>query len=167
MQRILTSRGFSLIELLVVVVIIAVLALAVTLSVAGGADRQLARESDRFESLVHFACEKAEQSGREIGVNVGTGGYAFQQLSGDKWQDVDTDDALRARAWLDGVRVALSREGHGVDLDARNAPPQIVCFSSGEMTPFALTLALGDAKPYRITGVDDGTTKRDRVEARR
>jgi hypothetical protein len=35
------------------------------------------------------------------------------------------------------------------------------------MTPFALTLALGDVNPYRITGSDDGTTKRDRVEARR
>jgi hypothetical protein len=35
------------------------------------------------------------------------------------------------------------------------------------MTPFALTFALGDAAPYRITGSDDGTTKRVRVEARR
>jgi general secretion pathway protein H len=167
MHRIFAPHGFSLIELLVVVVIVAVLALAVTLSVAGSADRQLLRETDRFDSLVHFACEKAEQTGREIGVEVGAGGFSFQQLAGDKWQAIDADNELRTRAWLDGIRVALSREGHGVDLDARNAPPQIVCFSSGEMTPFALTLALGDVKPYRITGSDDGTTKRDRVEARR
>ena len=52
-------------------------------------------------------------------------------------------------------------------LDARNAPSQIVCFSAGQMTPFALAVALGDVNPYRITGSDDGTTKRDRVEARR
>jgi general secretion pathway protein H len=50
------ARGFSLIELLVVVVIIAVLALAVTLSVAGSADRRLLRETDRFEGLVSRAC---------------------------------------------------------------------------------------------------------------
>jgi general secretion pathway protein H len=161
------TRGFSLVEILVVVVIVAVLALAVTLSVAGSADRQLTREADRFESLVHLACEKAEESGREIGVDVGSGGFSFRQLAGDQWQNVDAESELRARAWLDGVRVALSRQGRGVDLEARDAPPGIVCFSSGEMTPFALTLALGDAKPYRITGSDDGTTKRDRVEARR
>ena len=79
------------------------------------------------------------------------------------------DDPKHAisRAWLEGVRVALSREGRSVDLGTRDAPPQIVCFSSGEMTPFALTFALGDATPYRITGSDDGTTRRDRVEARR
>jgi general secretion pathway protein H len=165
MKPLSTPRGFSLIELLVVVVIVAVLALAVTLSVAGGAERQLSREADRFESLVHFACEKAEQGGREIGVVVGSGGFSFQQLSGDKWLDVDADGDLRTRAWLEGVHVALSREGHDVDLDARDAPPPIVCFSSGEMTPFALTLALGDAKPYRVTGSDDGTTRRDRIEA--
>jgi general secretion pathway protein H len=166
-DRIASARGFSLIELLVVVVIIAVLALAVTLSVAGSADRQLSREADRFESLVRLVCEKAEQGGREIGVDVGTGGFSFRQLAGAEWQDADGDGSLRQRAWLDGLRVTLTREGHAVDLDARNAPPEIVCFSSGEMTPFVLTLALGDAKPYRITGSDDGTTKRDRVEARR
>jgi general secretion pathway protein H len=159
--------GFSLIELLVVVVIIAVLTLAVTLSLAGSAERQLTRESERFEGLVRVACEKAEQTGREIGVSVGTGGFAFQQLAGDKWQDADPEGELRPRPWLDGMHVALSRDGRGVDLAARDVPPQIVCFSSGEMTPFALTLALGDAKPWRITGSDDGTTKRDRVEARR
>jgi general secretion pathway protein H len=161
------SPGFSLIELLVVVVIVAVLALAVTLSVAGGAERQLERETDRFEGLVRLACEKAEQTGREVGVSVGIGGFSFQRLAGDKWQDADAEGELRQRPWLDGVRVALAREGHSVDLAARDTPPQIVCFSSGEMTPFALTLALGDAKPYRITGSEDGTTKRDRVEARR
>jgi general secretion pathway protein H len=161
------ARGFSLIELLVVVVIIAVLALAVTLSVAGSADRQLLRETDRFEGFVHLVCEKAEQSGRELGIDVGSGGFSFRQLAGDKWQDADSQSELRPRAWLDGVRVTLSREGRGVDLATRDAPPQIVCFSSGEMTPFALTLALGDVKPYRITGSDDGATKRDRIEARR
>ena len=166
-QAIREARGFSLIELLVVVVIIAVLALAVTLSVAGSADRQLLRETDRFEGLVRLACERAEQSGREIGVDVGTGGFSFRQLAGDKWQDAESEGEFRARAWLDGMRVALSREGRSVDLGTRDAPPQIVCFSSGEMTPFALTFALGDATPYRITGSDDGTTKRARVEARR
>jgi general secretion pathway protein H len=166
-QRTRTAAGFSLIELLVVVVIVAVLALAVTLSVAGSAERQLLREADRFEGLVHLACEKAEQSGREIGVDVGTGGFSFRQLAGDKWQYADAGSELRARAWLEGMRIALSREGRSVDPGTRDAPPQIVCFSSGEMTPFALTLALGDVKPCRITGSDDGTTKRDRVEARR
>ena len=166
-SRFRAAPGFSLIEFLVVVVIVAVIALAVTLSVAGSADRQLLREADRFESLVHLACEKAEQSGREIGVDIGAGGFSFRELAGDTWQDADAENELRARAWLDGVRVALSREGRSVELAARDAPPGIVCFSSGEMTPFALTLALGDATPYRISGSDDGTTKRDRVEARR
>ncbi|HEY6893266.1 MAG TPA: prepilin-type N-terminal cleavage/methylation domain-containing protein, partial [Rhodanobacteraceae bacterium] len=102
-HRIRAARGFSLIELLVVVVIVAVLALAVTLSVAGSADRQLLREADRFESLVRLACEKAEQSGRELGIDVGADGFSFRQLAGDEWQDADAESELRARAWLDGV----------------------------------------------------------------
>src|SRR6185312_17365837 len=94
------ASGFSLIELLVVVVIVAVLALAVTLSVAGSADRQLLRETDRFEGLVHVACEKAEQSGREIGVDVRAGGFSFRELDGDTWRDLDATGAMRSRAWL-------------------------------------------------------------------
>jgi general secretion pathway protein H len=159
------EAGFSLIELLVVVVIVAVLALAVTLSVGGSVERRLEREADRFDGLVHLACERAEQSGREIGVSVGAGGFSFQRLAGTTWLDLDAENELRPRPWLDGMQVRLSREGRSVDLAARDAPPQIVCFSSGEMTPFALTLALGDAKPYRLSGSDDGTTRRDRLEA--
>src|SRR5512142_3143827 len=126
-QALRGARGFSLIELLVVVVIVAVLALAVTLSVAGSADRQLLRETDRFEGLIRLACEKAEQRGREIGVDVGTGGFSFRQLAGDKWQDADAEGELRPRPWIEGLRVTLSREGRGVDLATRDAPPQIVC----------------------------------------
>ena len=161
-------RGFTLIELLVVVVIIGVLAFALTLSIGGSAERQLTREAERFQALVGQACAQAELSGREIGVRVDAGGFSFHLLAGDEWQDADKRGELRPRQWIDGLHAELSREGRIVDLSApRNSAPQLVCFSSGELTPFALTLALGDAARYRVTGADDATLKVDRVEGAR
>ena len=72
------SRGFSLIEILVVIVIIGVLALAVTLGVASAStERQLTRESERVQALIEHACVQSELTGREIGVRVDEAGYAF------------------------------------------------------------------------------------------
>jgi general secretion pathway protein H len=153
---------------LVVVAIVGILALVLTLSVAGSEERRLTREAERFQLLVGQACAQAELSGREIGVVVSANGFAFRLLAGTDWQDAYADGELRPRQWIDGMRAELSREGRVVDLsDARDAAPQLVCFSSGELTPFALTLALGDAGRYRITGAEDGALKMARVESSR
>ena len=160
------SRGFTLIEILVVVAIVGVLALVVTLSVTGSAERRVRREAERFETLVGQACEQAELAGREIGVVVGEDGYGFRLMAGDDWIDYPADSVLRPRAWPGGLSVALAREGRPVDIGAAGSTmPQLVCFSSGERTPFALTLALGDAPRFRVIA-DDTTLAVERIGAR-
>lgn len=74
------SRGFTLLEILVVVVIIGVLAAAVVLAVDGGSARQLDREAERFRALLGQACEQAELGGRDLGVLVRDDGYGFATL---------------------------------------------------------------------------------------
>lgn len=160
------SSGFTLIELLVVVVIVGVLAAALVISIGGSSERQLANASDRFEALLGHACNQAELTGREIGVALSAGGYAFSRLDRDEWRSFGNDGELRARSWPTGMRVALTNADRTVALATPgHDTPQLVCFSSGEMTPFALVLALGDATVrYRLDGKDDGTLKSGRVE---
>jgi general secretion pathway protein H len=160
------SRGFTLIEILVVVAIVGVLALVVTLSVTGSAERRVRRDAERFEALVGQACEQAELGGREIGIVVGDGGYRFRLMAGTDWIDFPADSVLKPRTWTGGLSIALAREGRPVDLGASvEALPQLVCFSSGERTPFVLTLALGDAPRFRVVA-DDTTLRTERAGAK-
>jgi general secretion pathway protein H len=160
--------GFTLVEILVVVAIVGVLALALTIAVGGSGERKLGNEADRFQSLLAHACSEAELGGREIGVVIADDGYAFRRLDGADWHKPGGEE-LRDRHWPAGLRFELRRDGRMLEPATPKQPaPQLVCFSSGEMTAFVLTLALGDtAASWRITGNDDGTLAAERIEATR
>ncbi len=150
--------GFTLLEILVVVAIMAVLAVALTLAVGGNVERQLDASADQFRARLSHACDEAQLGGREIGVALGGEGYAFARLDGDRWQGFGRNDELRDRAWPPGLRVMLERDGRVLTLGGVAARvPQVVCFSSGELTPFMLSLQLGEPPVQRrILGSADG-----------
>lgn len=161
------TSGFTLIELLVVLVILGVLAATLTLAIgSSGGERQLEREAEQARALIGYACEQAELSGREIGVSLNTAGYRFSRLERDLWIGF-TDGELRTRTWLAGTAAALTRDGHGVEISTQFPDkPQLVCFSSGELTPFRLELGLGDvATRYRMDGNPDGDIALEAVKA--
>jgi general secretion pathway protein H len=162
------SSGFTLIEILVVVVILGVLAGAVTLAIGGvGGERQLARQAEQLRALLGYACEHAELGGRDIGISMDKRGYRFSRLNHTNWLPADTDE-LRPRAWLEGTDARLTRDGLDIQI-AEDSPdkPQLVCFASGELTPFRLDLGLADLpQRYRLDGQADGEVKLAAVDTR-
>lgn len=160
--------GFTLIEILVVVVILGVLAAALTLAVGvGGGERQLERQAEQVRALLGYACEHAELSGREIGVSMNTSGYRFSRLERDVWMAF-RDGELRPRAWLANSSATLSRDGQRVEI-ALQFPekPQLLCFSSGELTAFELEFRLPEnSARYRLDGRPDGAVTLAVVNAR-
>jgi len=162
------ATGFSLIEILVVTVILAVVAAAVTLAVAGaGGERQLARDADRVAALVGYACEQAELSGRDIGLSLSRGGYRFSRSEHTDWLLL-RDGELRPRKWSISPIVTLSRDGNRVGVDEEfPEKPQLACFSSGELTAFRLELALPDAAAvFRVEAAQNGDVVTSSVESR-
>lgn len=161
------DSGFTLIEILVVLVIMAVLATAVTLAIgAAGGERQVLREGERLRALIEHACTQAELGGREIGIQLGPGGYRFLRLGFDGWSDAGATPEWRAREWVTGLQLELFRDRRPLRLDEDiAAAPQIVCFSSGELSPFVLRLHLGDsALAYELSGELDGSLRLERLE---
>jgi general secretion pathway protein H len=151
-------RGFTLIEILVVTVILAVSAVAVTLAIAGaGGERQLARDAERLHALIGYACEQAELSGHQIGISLTRDGYRFSRNEHADWLP-ERDGELRPRKWSVPGGATLTRAGQSVEI-GKEFPdkPQLVCFSSGELTAFRLDLALPDSTSrYRLEGHPDG-----------
>ncbi len=160
-------RGFTLIEILVVLVILAVLYGAVSLAIGAGGERVLAREAERAQALIAYACERAELSGRDIGLSFAQSGYRFSRFEHEVWTSYRGEE-LRPRNWPGNLSAVLTRDGQRVTLAAQFPDkPQLLCYASGELTPFQMELALPDlARHYRLDGAADGQVALGSVDVR-
>lgn len=157
-----TERGFSLLELLVVIVIIAVTAgFAILSSNLGSGSARLDDEADRFSGLLDLLCEEAVLQQRILGVARLGEGYRFLERRGGLWLDHEAS-IFRYRAMPEDMRIELSVAGRIVPPDPEPDEVHIVCMPSGERSPFEMQMA---AASDRVTLVGnelgDLTIERD------
>jgi general secretion pathway protein H len=180
------AGGFTLLELMVVVLIIGLLAAAMVLSVGiTGQDQALEKESERAFALVRYAREKAEIETREFGLYLGEHEYEFLTFDPRRqiWRSVDEDESLRLRELPAGLKLSLVVEGRQVVLkspdprktekqreeEARTRVPHIIIYSNGDLTPFELTLEREEPlRSVTIASTDEGRIEAgELVEGRR
>ena len=115
------SRGFTLIEMMIVVFIIGIITAGVLLSVnLTGRDRDLEKESDRLLTLVNYVREQAEMQTRDYGIIVHDDGYQFVAYDARRglWREVYEDDALHIRMLPGGLDFKLMVDARPVVLQS-------------------------------------------------
>jgi general secretion pathway protein H len=163
------SIGFTLLEILVVVFIIAITAAAAVLAVGTtGRDRELERESERVLGLLNYTREQAEMRTRELGVLFEETRYRFVSFDLRKqiWVEIESDPAMRLRELPDGLSLSLEVEARPVILrrppDSEDMTPQLMLYSNGDLTPFVLRVRRDEAS--RI--VEVSTNEKGLIEAK-
>jgi general secretion pathway protein H len=154
------ARGFTLIEILVVVIIIATISSMALLSMnLIGDDRELDTERKRLATLLGVAQDEAVMQGREFGLEVLRAGYRFVEFDPltSQWSEILGDDLYRLRQLPEGMELELYVEDKRILLDADpkvfetpkeneismevdDYMPHLLLFSSGEMTAYEIRL---------------------------
>lgn len=96
-------RGFTLLEILVVIAILGVAAAAVAFSISTNDARLLQEETARLAALFRIAQNEARVSGRALVWEADREGYRFRPLDSEAARDWK-DEILRERRWPFEVR---------------------------------------------------------------
>jgi general secretion pathway protein H len=174
------SHGFTLIEILVVLVVVGILYSVVVLSLGViGDDRELQRETRRLGSLLELAGEEAELQGRDFGVEFMRQGYRFVEYDPvfERWGEILGDEVLRERQLAEDLELQLYIEDRRIDLAEEAADtatdededagplldkyaPHGLILSSGDRSPLYVdVLRLSDDTIVRVTIEPDGSIK--------
>lgn len=138
------AGGFTLLELMVVMVLAGILLMIVTVSVTPDPRQQLAVEGQRIGQLMALAADESRIRQQPIVWEADLNGYRFVSEAGGERQLLTGDDMLRERAWERTLkRLAL--------VDAQGGQPSQIVLGPG-------------APPVRITVAREWIQPRFRLE---
>lgn len=162
----LSASGFTLLEVLMVVLVVGILSTVVMLGLnPGGPERHLNDEAERLASLLSLASSEAVMQNREYGLQLDMHGYRFlcMDTASQRWSQCTGDGLFKAHELPDGVEIRVltaSRmqlpEASGSQKQDPESPevvdlqPDMLLLSSGEASPGELELRVVDEPSQRI-----------------
>ncbi|MCF6281044.1 MAG: type II secretion system minor pseudopilin GspH [Candidatus Polarisedimenticolaceae bacterium] len=160
------QKGFTLVELMVVIVIMSIMLGFLVVSIGGGErDKPLQDEAKRISALIKLATEQSMLQSMEIGLLIDEGSYRFLTLHEESWSPL-SENNFRQRKLPGSIQLELVTIEHlppPEQLEKR--VPQILLLSSGEMTPFELEIRGDDIDYYfSLTGSAMGKLTLQQVE---
>jgi general secretion pathway protein H len=145
------AAGFTLIEIMVVLVVVGMLVALATFTMGGNSlRRDLDNEAQKLFLLMQTVSEQAVLNNTEFGLVIDEEQYrflAYDEQTGT-WKPPQ-DRLFRGRSlpeWLVVTKYIESdapRLASGNDDGEERVTPDVVLFSSGETTPFELELTIG------------------------
>ncbi|KAF1016909.1 MAG: hypothetical protein GAK31_00168 [Stenotrophomonas maltophilia] len=95
------DRGFTLLELMVVLVIIGICTAGIGLGMGSLLDPQrlLRQDAQQLAQRLQVARDEARIDGRPIRWQADARGYRFSRREGSRWVELQRDDLLRPQRW--------------------------------------------------------------------
>lgn len=151
------ERGYTLLEILVVVTIVAVVSGALMLSARGaGSDRQVEEEARRLTRVIELLCDAAVIEGRFSALGYGAHSYGGYRYENEGWRPVSERGPSEEHALPAGLllRVPAATEELPPGMPQE---PQILCAPTGDFGPVDLELAVaGSGDGWSIKQDDSG-----------
>lgn len=151
-------RGFTLVELLIVLVLVGVMGSIAVLAM-GQADpgRRVQLEAQRLARLLELAEQEASIRGEVVGIELYAGGYRFLEQA-DGWQAIN-DELFQARTLSAPLQLALTLSGEVKTLPFKpqyQPQPQIVLTPDGDGEAFRIAITDGDTSRYWLDNGGEG-----------
>ena len=102
------ERGFTLIELMIVIAVVALMTAAVVLVIPDPRGR-IRDDAERFAARARAAHDAAIVNARPVSVWVTAGGYGFDERASGQWRALG--DKLRVVQWKNGIRAVPTGVG--------------------------------------------------------
>ncbi|WP_448553742.1 type II secretion system minor pseudopilin GspH [Thalassotalea montiporae] len=172
------STGFTLIEMMMVIVVVGILASAIQFTFRGNqSDKQLAKESQRFAGMFELASEYGMLNNIELGLYIEEQSYQFLAFDGKQWVELSDTEALVPVELPENMGLSLTLDELPVEpslltelqlvlaeqddfKEGEDLPPQpqVLMLSGGDITPFSVSFYFLDEFAdsdieYKVTGL--------------
>ncbi|WP_398353660.1 type II secretion system minor pseudopilin GspH [Shewanella pealeana] len=159
------QTGFTLMEVLLVVLLMGLAATAVTLGMGGASkEKALERTAQQFMMSTEMVLDETVLSGHFVGIVIEDNSYKYVYYDEGKWKPLEQDRLLAERQMEPGVEMVLVLDGlplvqddeeqdswfdeplieKSADEKKKFPEPQIMLFPSGEMSAFELSFVSED-----------------------
>jgi general secretion pathway protein H len=167
------NTGFSLLELLVVIVIIGIAVSVATLAFGDSQAERMSHKSKQLAALIELAKEQAIFNSQELGILFTKDSYTFYKMdiSTNKnneekifWLPIEDDRILSKRTLPDGLEYELYLEGVQVAFTAsklKEITPHVFILSDGSLSPFELNLTDKSDHNFMMKMAENGKYEMD------
>jgi general secretion pathway protein H len=177
------QQGFTLIEVMLVIVLIGVMVSAVQFTFSGNKPEQLLEQnSARFAGIFDVAAEYGLLNNVELGLFIEENSYQFLGYDGVSWTPIADNPLFEVFTLPEGIEITLQLDDLPIeepllfdssllitedddelfteDEEEKKIIPQVYMLSGGDITPFSLTFSLaefafnGDENvSFKVTGI--------------